>query len=227
DKVRYRPGVVGHSPRAARFGPDCAAVIRDVQPVFCRVRVRTPQYIQVRPFSHEAVRKTMECAYSVALASGVRHPVLVPGHLGERAARGHFRLSAEQVVATGNEWGFMIDLVSRTPPEALLILGHPGKLAKLPLGCWDTHSSRSASPVASVRELAVRILDCPIAETTTVEGVFAALEPDQRQTLGAALAEAVQDAVGHRLNNDLPVGIVLINLAGDILGSNGDLTPWQ
>jgi cobalt-precorrin-5B (C1)-methyltransferase len=182
---------------------------------------------RVRPFSLEAVRKTMECAYNVALAANVRYPVLVPGHIGERAARRHFRLTDEQVVEAGNEWGFMIDLTTRKPPAGLLVLGHPGKLAKLPLGYWDTHSSRSASPVPSVRELAAKVLECPVAEATTVEGVFADLSPEQQKNLGDALARAIQIALSHRLDYCAPVATVLINLAGDTLGSSGDLTPWQ
>ena len=182
---------------------------------------------RVRPFSLEAVRKTMECAYNVSRAAGVHHPVLVPGHIGERAARRHFRLTGEQVVEAGNEWGFMIDLVAQTPPAALLVFGHPGKLAKLPQGHWDTHSSRSASPVPSVRELGARVLGCPLAEATTVEGVFADLIPEQRKSLGNALAEAVRLAISQRLDQHPPVATVLINLAGDILGSSGDLTPWH
>lgn len=181
---------------------------------------------RVRPFSLEAVRKTMECAYNVALAAGVRYPVLVPGHIGERAARRHFRLTAEQVVEAGNEWSSMIDLAARRPIEGLLVLGHPGKLAKLPLGHWDTHSSRSASPVPSVRELASRVLGHPVPEATTVEGVFSDLPWEQQKCLGDALARDIQLALSHRLNYHAPVTTVLINLAGDQLGSNGDLTPW-
>jgi cobalt-precorrin-5B (C1)-methyltransferase len=182
---------------------------------------------RVRPFSLEAVRKTMECAYNVAMAAGVRHPVLVPGHIGERAARRHFQLTAEQVVEAGNEWGSMIDLVTHRPIDGLLVLGHPGKLAKLPQGHWDTHSSRSISPVPSVRKLASRVLEHPVAEATTVEGVFAELSPEHRRCLGDALARAIQIAISHRLNYHAPVTTVLINLAGDQLGFSGDLTPWQ
>jgi cobalt-precorrin-5B (C1)-methyltransferase len=182
---------------------------------------------RVRPFSLDAVRKTMECAYNVALACGVRYPVLVPGNIGEGAARRHFRLRDEQVVAVGNEWGFMLDLAARRPPDGLLILGHPGKLAKLPLGFWDTHSSRSASPVPSVTELRHRILERQLSDSTTVEGVFAALSATEQTRLGEALAERVRSAVRQRLGNGIPVAAVLINLAGEKLGISGDLTPWR
>jgi cobalt-precorrin-5B (C1)-methyltransferase len=182
---------------------------------------------RVRPFSLEAVRKTMECAYNVALACGVRYPVLVPGNIGEGAARRHFRLRDEQVVAVGNEWGSMLDLAASRPPDGLLILGHPGKLAKLPLGFWDTHSSRSASPVPSVMELGDRILERELSDSTTVEGVFAALSAAEQTRLGDALAETVRSAVRQRLGDGIPVAAILINLAGERLGTSGDLTSWR
>jgi cobalt-precorrin-5B (C1)-methyltransferase len=181
---------------------------------------------RVRPFSVEAIRKTMECAYNVALACGVRYPVLVPGNIGERAARRHFRLVDEQVVSAGNEWGAMLDLAAGNPADGLLILGHPGKLAKLPGGYWDTHSSRSASPVPSIMELGGRILGRQLPEATTAEGIFSDLSLADRTRLGDALAESVRHAAERRLGNGIHVAAVLVNLAGDRLGSNGDLTPW-
>jgi cobalt-precorrin-5B (C1)-methyltransferase len=181
---------------------------------------------RVRPFSVEAIRKTMECAYNVALACGIRYPVLVPGNIGEQAARRQFRLTAEQVVAAGNDWGTIIDLTERKPPEGLLILGHPGKLAKLTLGFWDTHSSRSDSPVPSIRELGTQILGRPLPESLTVEGVFSTLRPTERTSLGDLLAERVRSAIVRRLGNGIPIATVLIDLAGERLGCSGDLTPW-
>ena len=43
----------------------------------------------------------------------------------------------------------MLDLSKNCDFDRLLILGHPGKLAKLTMGYWDTHSSRSGSAVPS------------------------------------------------------------------------------
>ncbi|HEX7579219.1 MAG TPA: cobalt-precorrin-5B (C(1))-methyltransferase CbiD, partial [Thermoanaerobaculia bacterium] len=88
----------------------------------------------VRPFSCSALRETLRCALRVAAATGIRAPVFVPGHIGERAARTHFRVTPEQVVEVGNEWGFAIDEAARQPFAALLMVGHPGKLAKLTAG---------------------------------------------------------------------------------------------
>ena len=81
----------------------------------------------VRPFSCSAMRESLRCSLDVAAAAGVRAPVFVPGHIGERAARAHFRVADEQVVEVGNEWGFALDEALRRPFADLLIAGPPGK----------------------------------------------------------------------------------------------------
>ena len=181
----------------------------------------------VRPFSCSALAETIRCSLGVAAAAGIRAPVLVPGHIGERAARGHFRISEEQVVEVGNLWGIALDEVLRRPFAALMAAGHPGKLAKLSAGDWDTHSGRSASAVPPVRALYERLFGRPLQEAATVEGIFTALEGKERGELGDALAESVRKAVAERTGGRLHTAAVLIDLKGRILGRAGDLTPWQ
>ena len=73
----------------------------------------------------------------------------------------HFSLRDEQVVETGNEWGFVLDLLARYPFQAALILGHPGKLAKLAVGQWDTHSARSPQAIEYLGRLYREVLGRP------------------------------------------------------------------
>jgi cobalt-precorrin-5B (C1)-methyltransferase len=185
---------------------------------------------RVRPFSHEALRTSLKCALSVALASGCRDLVFVPGHIGERAARRHFpALRPEQVVEVGNEWGFMLDEAAPTPMKGLLALGHPGKLAKLASGEWDTHSSRSHSAVRVVADVARRVTSEPVAEPlpATVEALFAAWDAAPQRRIADALAAEIARAVGIRLGGTRRVATVLVNLRGDWLGSDGGLTEWR
>jgi cobalt-precorrin-5B (C1)-methyltransferase len=181
----------------------------------------------VRPFSHEALRDALRCSLSVAAACGVSALVFVPGRIGERAARKHFKLSPEQLVEVSNEWGFMLDLARSLGFERLLVLGHPGKLAKLSEGEWDTHSSRSRSAAPMVARLALEILGGAAVESPTAEGIFAALPAQKRQRLGDALAARVRSAVSHRLNDRLPVAVALVDMRGNLLGEDGDLSPWR
>jgi cobalt-precorrin-5B (C1)-methyltransferase len=181
----------------------------------------------VRPFNCSAIRETLRCTLSVADAAGIRAPVFVPGHIGERAARAHFRVADEQVVEVGNEWGFVLEEALRHLFSALLIVGHPGKLAKLTAGDWDTHSGRSGSALPVVADMHARVLGRPAAPATTVEGLFAALTAAEKKMLGNALAEAIPKAVRKRTEGSLNPAVVLIDLGGRIIGEAGDLKPWQ
>jgi cobalt-precorrin-5B (C1)-methyltransferase len=182
----------------------------------------------VRPFSCDAIRCSIECALSVSSASGISAPVLVPGHIGERAARKHFALSDEQIIEVGNEWGFTLDaLKEHSRPPFLLVLGHPGKLAKLAENMWDTHSSRSKSAVPIVGGMVFEMLGRHLPDTGTVEGIFAVLPVDERQRVAERLAEKIGGAVTQKLGYGTKVSVVLVNMRGEMLGVWGGLARWK
>jgi cobalt-precorrin-5B (C1)-methyltransferase len=181
----------------------------------------------VRPFSCSALRESLRCALDVAVATGTRAPVFVPGRIGERAARTLFRVTPEQVVGVGNEWGFSLDEAARRSFAELLAVGHPGKLAKLMGGGWDTHSGKSGSALPIVAEMHARILGRPAAAAPTVDGIFMALDVEEKRRMGNPLAAAVKEAIEARTGGRFAVAAVLIDLGGRILGSSGDLKPWQ
>lgn len=181
----------------------------------------------VRPFSASALRDALICTLNVAVACKVKSPVLVPGRIGERAARKLFSLVPEQLIEVSNEWGFMVDESAKIDFERLLVVGHPGKLAKLPNGDWDTHSSRSKSAVPSVAELAEEVLGRPIPESRTVEGIFSGLESSERRTLADTLAGRIAGAISERMRKRFPVSAVLVDMRGELLGSYGDVSKWH
>lgn len=181
---------------------------------------------RVHPYSSSALKSALTCALDVAAAAGVNGPVLVPGHIGEQAARRHFTLGQDQVIQVSNEWGYMLDQARERDFSALLVLGHPGKLTKLAGGQWDTHSSRSGSAVPLVAKRAEKLLGADLSGHATVEGQLAALPGDQRKQLAGAIASRVRSAVEERTQKRFGVAVLLINLKGDILGESGDVTPW-
>jgi cobalt-precorrin-5B (C1)-methyltransferase len=210
----------------------------------------------VRPYCTRALHEALRCGLDVAAACGVRAPVLVPGNIGAKAARRHFSLADEQLIEVGNAWGFVLDLLVQrergqshfreakigTVPvfDAVLLLGHPGKLAKLAQGQWDTHSARSPAAVPAVARLHQEVLGRLAAESPTIEGIFAALESAEKTRLAQRLAADVQDAVVRRLSplptnlrsaegdqNFPRVAVCLVDMAGGLLGTAGDLIPWQ
>lgn len=179
----------------------------------------------VRPRCVKALRNALQCAVDVAAACGVDRPVLVPGNIGAKAARARFALSPEQLIEVSNEWGWIMDRMRSHSFRALLAVGHPGKLAKLAAGEWDTHSRHSRSAVQYVLALAGSKGLAPLPHDT-VEGVFESLQPADRRTLGEALAGRVRDAIEARLDRGLPVAVLLVNMKGEKLGSNGDFKLW-
>jgi len=181
----------------------------------------------VRPYCRKALHDALKCSLDVAAACGVGAPVLVPGHVGAGAARRHFSLRDEQVVEVGNEWGFALELVSCYQFRAMMIAGHPGKLAKLAAGQWDTHSARSGQAVEYVRGVCQQALERPVPDVPTAEGLFAALESEQRQRLASEVARRVRVAVAGRLGSRPGVAVLLVNMAGDRLGADGDFSPWR
>jgi cobalt-precorrin-5B (C1)-methyltransferase len=178
---------------------------------------------RVRPFSLEAVQATVRCALDVARAAGHATVCLVPGHLGERAARAAFPLAEDQVVEVSNAWGVALDHAAAAGFGALLLAGHPGKLAKLAEGQFDTHSSRSPSALPGVAA-ALRDLGLPVADTPTVEGLFQSLGDRDRRRLAAVLAGRITAAARSRCG--LPCGVLLTTMEAGVYGSALGGTPW-
>ena len=181
----------------------------------------------VRPYCVAALHDALKCSLDVAQACGVSAPVFVAGNIGARAAGLHFTLRPEQVIEAGNEWGFVLDQLAAHAFEAVLILGHPGKLAKLSAGDWDTHSARSRPAVEIVRSLCAECLGHAAPESPTAEGLFSALPPPEKRGLADALAQRIRAAVRARIEARLPVAVFLVDMAGQCLGTDGDLAPWR
>ncbi len=256
--LQVPPGEPAINPAPRRM---IAAAIRDVTPRGVRVEIAVPGGREVarqtfnprlgiagglsilgttgivRPYCRRALHDALRCALDVAAACGVRAPVLAPGNIGAKAARRHFALADEQLVEVGNAWHFVLDLLAAkigTSPrfDAVLLVGHPGKLAKLAAEHWDTHSSRSPSAAPAVARLHQEVFQRPAADVPTVEGIFAALQPADRTTLAQRLAGDVQRAVARGLgrgdkDDTFTVAVFLVNMAGACLGTAGDLTPWR
>ena len=182
---------------------------------------------RVVPYSCDALREALKCTLDVALASGIATPVFVPGNIGRKAAEGNLSLPPERIIEVGNEWGYMLDLAARSGIKRLLVLGHPGKLAKLVLGHWNTHSKKSPPAAPYVRDLAAAVTGRAVPESVTAEGVFEALSPGEKAAVSEALAARIGAAVSRRTQGIVEITVLLINMKRETMGSWGDLSSWK
>lgn len=178
----------------------------------------------VRPFSLQAVQATVRCNLDVVRASGAEHVALVPGHLGERALKSALAETYLEIVEISNEWGVALDHAAALGFQRLLLAGHPGKLAKLAEGHFDTHSSRSPSPVPGV---AARMgpLGLFVPEVPTVEGLFQSLDPEGQARLSASLGQAIAAAAEARCG--LPCDVLLTTMQAGRYGGWWEGGPWS
>lgn len=171
---------------------------------------------RVRPFSLKAVQDTIDAALSVAQSASVQDLWLVPGHLGEKAARNlKPDLSQEQLVEVSNEWGHALKRCQEMNFSSITLVGHPGKLAKLALGYFDTHSAKSPSPLPYLQERLLG-MKTPHAEFTTVEGLFQSLTPPQQKDLSIQVCEDIQSKIYETFR--LHATIVLSDMRSGIYG---------
>jgi cobalt-precorrin-5B (C1)-methyltransferase len=180
---------------------------------------------RVRPFSAERRIAAILLGVDVAVAAGVTAPVLVPGHLGRRSALKHLRCPEVQVIEIGNEVGAALKHCVASGLKQLLLYGHPGKLAKLAFGEFDTHSSRSGSAVDAVSRVAERNAIRIEGEFSTTEALFQSLPTSERVTLASAVARAVHEGIG-RAFPELTTAVWLTDLEGNPLATAGELTLW-
>ena len=181
----------------------------------------------VRPYSHPAIQESLKCALDVAVAGGVDTPIFTAGNIGTRSALKQLNCSSEQVIEVSNEWGFMLDCAAQKNIRSLLAMGHPGKLAKLTAGDWDTHSSRSGSALPVVSRVAEEVLGLKGSDSPTVEGIFTELEIADRQKLGNELSKRICEAIYNRIDKKFDIAVALVDMQGEILGHSGKLELWK
>ncbi|MBF0555080.1 MAG: cobalamin biosynthesis protein CbiD [Nitrospirae bacterium] len=95
----------------------------------------------VEPMSVEAIKATIRCELDVAYEENSLRVYLSPGKIGEDSLKSIFH--GVHVVQMSNFIGNSLQYARDKGFREALIGGHPGKLAKLLMGYFDTHSGKS------------------------------------------------------------------------------------
>ncbi|MDO9167490.1 MAG: cobalt-precorrin-5B (C(1))-methyltransferase CbiD [Methylobacter sp.] len=186
----------------------------------------------VEPLSLASWIASIEVYVRVALGDKETQIALLPGKIGRTYAKEILGLPVQQSVQIANFLGDALDFLQQALAEQqrhldiLWLLGHPGKLAKVLDGIWDTHSSRSDMAMSVVARVAAergfnRLLVQELEQSNTVEAAIERLnsEPDS-QALWLDIEQRIAALVHARVPAVKRVEVRLFNLQGESLGAD-------
>lgn len=185
----------------------------------------------VEPMSMASWVASIEVYVRVALAGDAPNVAYLPGKIGRDFAQQVLALPDKRTVQIANFLGDALDFTQVALDEqqrqldTLWLAGHPGKLAKVLDGVWDTHSSKSnmamgcVARVAAERGFSARIVR-EMEQANTVEAVIEQMR-DQRgaQAFWIDIEERISARVQARVPAVKKVEIRLFDLSGTALGA--------
>ena len=185
----------------------------------------------VEPLSLASWIASIEVYVRVALGGGAQSVAYLPGKIGRTYAKEILNLPEKRAVQIANFLGDAIDFMQQALDEeqrqldVLWVLGHPGKLAKVLDGVWDTHSSRSGMAMGGVARVAAeRGFDpCVVQEIEHANTVEAAMERLKSESGAQALWVEIERRIAERMHARMPavkrVEVRLFDLSGNTLGT--------
>lgn len=184
----------------------------------------------VEPFSLASWIASIEVYVRVALAGQATSVAYLPGKIGQQFAQKVLGLPPQRIVQIANFIGETLDFTQQALQEenrrldVLWLAGHPGKLAKLLDGVWDTHSSRSNMAMEAVARTAAGCgfdaqLVAAVKQANTVEAAMEQLKNEPRaKELWMKIEQTVGELVQQRVPSVNRVQVRLFSLKGEALG---------
>lgn len=186
----------------------------------------------VEPMSMASWIASIEVYVRVALGGGAQSVAYLPGKIGRTYAREVLGLPEKRTVQIANFLGDALDFTQKTLDEeqrrldVLWLAGHPGKLAKVLDGVWDTHSSKSSMAMACVARVAAQrgFAQHLVQEIENANTVEAAMERLKSEPGAQALWIDIERRIGVRVHARVPavdkVEVRLFDLHGNALGED-------
>lgn len=184
----------------------------------------------VEPLSLASWIASIEVYIRVALGYNAPSIALLPGKIGRVYAKETLDLPEQRAVQIANFLGDALDFTQQALAEqqrdldVLWLLGHPGKLAKVLDGIWDTHSSKSdmamnvVARIAAEREFDNHLVQ-ELEQANTVEAATERLKNvPGSQALWIDIEQRIAALIHQRLPSVKRVEVRLFNLQGDSLG---------
>ena len=189
----------------------------------------------VEPMSMASWIASIEVYVRVALAGDADCVAFLPGKIGREFARDVLGLPEKRSVQIANFLGDSLDFAQTALTEAgrrlpvLWLAGHPGKLAKVLDGVWDTHSSKSnmamsvVARVAAERGFSLTLVE-ELANANTVEAAMERIKMATSAANAKALWTDIEQRIAACAQARLPavdrVEVRLFDLHGNSLGQH-------
>ena len=178
----------------------------------------------VRPMSEEAMKDSLALEMKVKVSQGNRRLVFVPGAGGEKAAKALWGRDLCCVLVS-NYIGFMLDEALNLGVEGIVVAGFAGKLVKLAADIMNTHShvadgrretlctfaALTGAPTALIKK---------IYDSLTVQGAMDVIKEAGYSHIWQDIARTGAKKCMMRLQNQIPVAVVLLDGSGQILGKS-------
>ena len=168
----------------------------------------------VEPMSNAALVDTIRLELSVLSASGAKGVLLCPGNYGETFARETLGLDMRRQVSVSNFIGDGIEAAVSYGFERILLVGHIGKLVKLGIGLYNTHSAYGDGRMETLIACALqcggdipllrRILNC----VTTDAALEAIADCGLLEPVMAVLGERIQATLERKVPANAEIGFI-------------------
>ncbi len=178
----------------------------------------------VKPLSMEACRRSLVPQIDVALSEGYERVFFVPGNIGERITKKLFNPPEDAIVQTGDFVGYMLDKAVEKGVKEIVFLGHPGKLAKVAAGIFNTHHkvadarNEVVAAYAGAEGVDAAVVNRILQANTTEESIPLLKQAGLAEQVFDRIAERVSERVTERTQGKIKVNVIIVSMDGEVLG---------
>lgn len=178
----------------------------------------------VEPMSEQALIDTIKTEIKMHIAEGEKVLLIAPGNYGQDFLLNTLGIELKRSIKCSNYIGDTIDMVCDSGAEAMLLVGHIGKLVKLGAGIMNTHSKVADGRMEVLSACAIRagaevdtareILDC----VTTEAALDILKKSDMLENTMQQLIIRIEDVLQKRSGGKISIGAIVFSNEYGILG---------
>lgn len=177
-----------------------------------------------RSMSSKAYKDSIVKQLDVAIATGSKNLVFVPGNIGEKLAKKDFGIEDNRIIQTGNYVGFMFEEAKKRGINKFTFFGHIGKLIKIAGGIFNTkHAVADGRKEIMITHAAICGASTEVCrelyDSKTTEDMLDILDKCQ---LSLKVCNSIAYAISERckVKFDLEVNVILVDMKGNFLNNN-------